>query len=53
MVGFEIEIIRLEGKIKLSQNRPEGDRRNVIAALEKGDEDARAIAALMRAREKA
>ena len=53
VVGLEIEIERLEGKFKLSQNRPQGDRRNVIAALDKGGEDAREIAALMRAREQA
>ncbi len=33
IVGFEIEIARLEGKHKLSQNRNATDRRNVIAAL--------------------
>jgi transcriptional regulator len=33
IVGIEIEIARLEGKLKLSQNRNEIDRRNVIAAL--------------------
>jgi transcriptional regulator len=33
IVGFEIEITRLEGKFKLSQNRPQGDREHVIAAL--------------------
>jgi transcriptional regulator len=33
IVGFEIEIARIEGKHKLSQNRGAADRRNVIAAL--------------------
>lgn len=33
IVGLEIEITRLEGKAKLSQNRNAVDRRNVIAAL--------------------
>ena len=33
IVGLEIEITRLEGKLKLSQNRNAVDRRNVIAAL--------------------
>lgn len=33
VVGFEIAIARLEGKLKLSQNRPEEDRRRVAAAL--------------------
>ena len=33
IVGLDIEITRLEGKLKLSQNRNAVDRRNVIAAL--------------------
>lgn len=33
IVGFELEITRLEGKWKLSQNRPEADREQVAAAL--------------------
>lgn len=37
IVGFEIEITRLEGKLKLSQNRGADDRRAVIAALEASD----------------
>jgi transcriptional regulator len=52
VVGLEIEILRLEGKFKLSQNRPAGDRRNVIEALGRGNENARAVAAMMRAGEK-
>lgn len=48
VVGFEIEIARLEGKAKLNQNHPAGRRRNVIRALEAGpDDDSRAIARLM------
>lgn len=35
IVGFEIEIKELNGKWKLSQNRPAQDRASVIAALEK------------------
>ena len=34
IVGFEIEITRLEGKFKLSQNRTETERENVITALQ-------------------
>jgi len=34
IVGFEIEVTRLEGKVKMSQNRSEDDRRGVIAGLE-------------------
>ncbi len=49
LVGFEIEVERWEGKVKLSQNRSLEDRRGVVAHLEtSGDADARAIAALMR-----
>jgi transcriptional regulator len=33
IVAFEIEITRLEGKIKLSQNRSEADRQGVVRAL--------------------
>ena len=36
IVGFRIEITRLEGKWKLSQNHPEERRRKVIRALEAG-----------------
>jgi transcriptional regulator len=49
IVGFEIAVDRLEGKIKLSQNRSAEDRRGVVAALEaQMSEDSRAVAALMR-----
>src|SRR5713101_4934099 len=34
IVGFEIEITRLEGKLKLSQNRTEAERENVITSLQ-------------------
>ena len=33
IVGIEIEIASIEGKWKVSQNRPEGDRRGVAAGL--------------------
>ncbi len=49
IVGFEIEITRLEGKFKLSQNRPVEDRPLVIEELERlGNDDALGVAALMR-----
>jgi transcriptional regulator len=52
IVGFDIAVTRLEGKYKLSQNRPAADRPRVIAALEhQGDADSRALAQLMRERE--
>jgi transcriptional regulator len=48
IVGFCIEITRLEGKWKLSQNQPEGRRRRVIGALSgRSDEDSQAVAAMM------
>jgi len=52
IIGLDIAVTRLEGKYKLSQNRPSVDRPRVIAALERrGDADALAVAALMRERE--
>ena len=50
IAGFEIAIEELEGKWKLSQNRSAADRAHVAAWLEKGDEQSRAIATIMRAR---
>jgi transcriptional regulator len=47
IVGFRIPISRVEGKFKLSQNRPEVDRRDVLAAHAEGDPDQRALAAWM------
>ena len=37
IVGFALQITRLEGKFKLSQNRPAVDRERVIAALKQQD----------------
>jgi transcriptional regulator len=52
IIGLDIAVTRLEGKYKLSQNRPAADRPGVIAALEaQSDHDARALAKLMRDRE--
>lgn len=45
---FEIEVTRLEGKFKMSQNRDAGDRANVMAALEAQGGEAAAVAAVMR-----
>jgi transcriptional regulator len=48
IVGFRIEITRLEGKWKLSQNHSEERRRKVIRAMEaRPDEDSQEIARLM------
>ena len=48
IVGFRILISRIEGKFKLSQNRPETDRRNVHAAQAAGTDDQRALASWMK-----
>jgi transcriptional regulator len=49
IVGFHIEIERLEGKWKLNQNHPERRRRRVADALAaRTDADSAAIAELMR-----
>jgi transcriptional regulator len=50
IVGFRIEISRLEGKAKLNQNHPEERRRKVIQALAgQTDENSQSIAKLMAA----
>jgi transcriptional regulator len=52
IVGIELAVNRLEGKFKLSQNRPAADRPRIVAALDAhSDAEAKAIAALMRERE--
>jgi transcriptional regulator len=54
IVGIEIAVSRLEGKFKLSQNRPAADRPRIIDALERrADPDSQAVAELMRQREPA
>ncbi|WP_263354407.1 FMN-binding negative transcriptional regulator [Acidicapsa acidisoli] len=47
IVGFRIPISRIEGKFKLSQNRPEQDRKNVYAAHVAGTEEQQELAAWM------
>lgn len=49
IVGFEIEIQEIQGKFKLSQNRSENDRRNVIEQLQKSPFTS-AVARLMQAK---
>ena len=52
IIGFEIAVSRLEGKFKLSQNRPAADRPRIVAALEaREDADSHGVARLMRERE--
>jgi transcriptional regulator len=49
IIGIEISISRIEGKWKVSQNRPEADRRGVVAGLlDEGDEASRDMAELVR-----
>jgi hypothetical protein len=51
IIGFEIAVSRLEGKFKLSQNRPATDRPRIVAALEaRDDADSHGVARLMRER---
>src|SRR5262249_26009639 len=48
IVGFRVEITRLEGKWKLSQNHSEERRRRVARALEaRADQDSREVARLI------
>ena len=50
IVAFEMPITRLEGKLKLSQNRSPEDQHRVIEELSaSADADAQAVAAMMRA----
>lgn len=52
IIGLDIAVTRLEGKYKLSQNRPAVDRPRIVAALEaQGEADTLAVARLMRERE--
>lgn len=51
IVYFEIDIVSVTGKFKLSQNRPAEDRPEVVAALERlGGSDAIGVAQMMRTR---
>jgi transcriptional regulator len=47
IIGVEIPIDRIEGKWKVSQNRPEADRAGVLAGLREQGEGAEAMAALV------
>lgn len=49
VIGARITDVRVEATFKLSQNKPIGDRRGVVAGLEsRGDPAGLAVAALMR-----
>jgi len=48
IVAFEIPVTRIEGKFKLSQNRPVADIQGVFDALSRSDDaDSRAVARMM------
>ena len=47
IVGIEIPVTRIEGKWKVSQNRPEADRAGVVAGLTAEGGGAEAMAALV------
>lgn len=51
IVGIEIELSALKGKFKLSQNRPDEDRRGVEAALAKDADQAEALEMMNRLKE--
>ena len=49
IVAFEISIVRLDAKAKLSQNRSANDQASVIAALQNSSQEgAKALAKYMR-----
>ena len=48
IMGFRIPITRIEGKFKISQNRPEADRHAVHDAQASGSDDQRALAGWMK-----
>lgn len=47
IVGFAVQIDRIEGKWKMSQNRSLADRDGVVAALETGSDAGQAVARLV------
>lgn len=53
IVGFEIEVRKMDAVFKLSQDRDAASYRSIIEQLWRGDEQARAIAAEMEKREHA
>jgi len=49
IVGFEVPIRTLQGKWKLSQNRPQGDRQGIVKGLSAiGDDAAASLAKMVR-----
>ena len=52
IVGLEIPIARIEGKWKVSQNRPAADQAGVVAGLRGSGPEAEAMAAALAERGK-
>ncbi len=53
VVGFAVDVTRIDAGYKLSQNRNEGDHENILRELEgRGDENSAAVAKSMRAMRK-
>jgi transcriptional regulator len=50
IVGVEIPLSRIEGKWKMSQNRPEADRAGVVAGFREAGEAGEKIAAIVEER---
>ena len=48
VVGFRIRLTRVEGKLKLSQNRAPADAQGVVEGLERGSREEVAVVAWMR-----
>lgn len=48
IVAFEMEVAEVEHVFKLSQNKPEAIRENIITHLEQGDASAQAVAKAMK-----
>ncbi len=48
IVGFEIEVTKMEGKFKLGQNRTREDQENMITSLEVDDSTISGVARLMK-----
>ncbi len=49
VVGFAVDVTRVDAGYKLSQNRNDGDHENIIRKLEgRGDENSAAVAKSMR-----
>jgi transcriptional regulator len=48
ILAFEVQLSECHAKTKLSQNRPTGDRPRIIAALEKGSDNDKRMAAAVR-----